>query len=48
MPRKETLDYLKVGLELLILLLAVPWLVRELFRNPKGLSRRAASKHLKT
>ncbi len=46
LPSKHTLDYLKVALELLLLLLAVPWLIRELARDPKALSRKAASKHL--
>jgi len=46
-PSKQTLDYAKVALELLLLLLAVPWLVRELIRNPGELSHKAATKHLK-
>jgi hypothetical protein len=45
-PSKGTLDHVKVGIEVLLLLLAVPWILRELARNPGGASRRAAAKHL--
>lgn len=47
LPSKQSLDYLKVGLEVLLLLLAVPWLLREFTRNPTALSRKAAEHHLK-
>lgn len=46
-PSKETLEYLKLGLELLLLLLAVPYLVRELLTHPGRVSKQAAAKHLK-
>lgn len=45
-PSKGTLEYLKVALELLLLLLAVPWLLRELVKHPGQISRKAARKHL--
>jgi hypothetical protein len=47
LPSKNTLEYLKLAIELLLLLLAVPWLIREMARNPGRLSRQAANKHLK-
>lgn len=46
LPAKDKLEYLKILLELALLLLAVPWLLREIIRNPKNASRRAAKKHL--
>lgn len=46
LPAKDKLEYVKIALELALLLLAVPWLLREIIRNPKGASRRAARKHL--
>lgn len=46
MPQKETLEYLKLGLELLLLFLAVPYLVRELLTHPGRVSKAAAKKHL--
>lgn len=46
LPSKPTLDWLKVALEVLLLLLAVPWLLRELARNPGKVTRAAARKHL--
>lgn len=46
LPAKHTLDYIKVAIEVLLLLLAVPWILRELARNPGKASRRAAAKHL--
>lgn len=45
LPSKDTLDYVKVGVELLLLLLAIPWVLRELIRNPARASRKAAAKH---
>lgn len=45
-PSKQRLDHIKVALEVLLLLLAVPWILRELARNPQRASRRAAAKHL--
>jgi hypothetical protein len=46
LPAKGTLEYCKLTIELLLLLLAVPWIVRELVRSPGRASRRAAAKHL--
>jgi hypothetical protein len=46
LPSHQSLSYVKVGLELLLLLLAVPWILRELTRHPGQVSRKAASKHL--
>lgn len=46
LPGRATLEYIKVAVEVLFLLLAVPWIVRELARNPRRASRRAAAKHL--
>lgn len=46
LPKKEHLDYIKVVVEVLLLLLAVPWIFRELVRNPRQASQRAAAKHL--
>lgn len=45
-PSKDTLDHVKVAIEVLLLLLAVPWILRELAHNPGRASRRAAAKHL--
>lgn len=47
LPSKHTLEYLKIALELLLLLLAVPYLLKQLIGDPAKLSRQAASKHLK-
>jgi hypothetical protein len=46
LPSKDRVEYCKLVLELLMLLLAVPWILRELARNPRAASRRAAAKHL--
>jgi hypothetical protein len=46
LPAKTTLDYTKVAIEVLLLLLAVPWILRELVKNPGRVSQRAATKHL--
>lgn len=45
-PAKSDLDYVKTTIELLLLLLAVPWLVRRIVRNPKSTARAAADHHL--
>lgn len=45
-PAKHDLDYLKTVIELLVLLLGIPWLLKRLATNPKATSRRAASKNL--
>jgi hypothetical protein len=47
MPSKAGLEYLKLVIELLLLLLAVPWILRELARHPGEVSRKAANRHLK-
>lgn len=47
LPAKHTLEYCKLAIELLLLLLAIPWLLRELVRHPGRVSKAAASKHLK-
>jgi len=46
-PAKSTLDYHKVLLELLFLVLALPWLLRQLAKHPGQVSRAAAQHHLK-
>lgn len=46
LPSRQALEYLKLALELLLLLLAVPYLIRELSRHPGQVSKRAAAKHL--
>lgn len=46
-PSKDTLEHAKIALELLLLVLAVPWILRELFHDPGRLSKAAAAKHLK-
>jgi len=46
-PAKSTLDYHKTLIELALLLLAVPWILRELFKHPGQVSRKAAGRHLK-
>lgn len=46
LPKKEHLDYIKVLVEVLFLLLAVPWVLRELFRSPGSTTRRVANKHM--
>ena len=45
-PSKNTLDHIKVAVEVLLLLLAVPWIIRELATHPGRATRRAAAKHL--
>jgi hypothetical protein len=46
LPAKDDLDYLKTLIELGILLLAVPWLLKQLARNPRQTSRRVAKKQI--
>ncbi len=46
-PDKSTLDYHKVLIELLLLVLAVPWILRQLVKNPAKASHEAAASHLK-
>lgn len=46
LPSKASLDYIKVAIEVLLLLLAIPWLLKELTRHPGRVSRGAAKKHL--
>lgn len=45
-PAKHDLEYLKILIELAVLLLAVPWLLARLAKNPKDTSRRVATKQL--
>lgn len=47
LPAKHTLDYLKVGIEVLLLLLAIPWLLKQLLAHPGDVSHQAAAHHLK-
>lgn len=47
LPSKPQLEYAKLALELLLLIIAIPWILRELARDPAGVSRKAASKHLR-
>lgn len=46
LPSKDKVEYCKLVIELALLLLAIPWIIRELARNPRAASRRAAAKHL--
>lgn len=46
-PAKSTLDYHKTLLELLLLVLALPWLLKQLAKHPGQVSREAAQHHLK-
>lgn len=46
-PAKSTLDYHKTLIELLLLILAIPWILKQLARNPGKVSHQAASHHLK-
>jgi hypothetical protein len=45
-PTHGTVKYSKDLLELLLLLLAVPWLVKRIVHNPRRASRAAANHHL--
>lgn len=47
-PAKHDLEYLKILIELALLLLAVPWLLARLAHNPKATSRRAADAKLRS
>jgi hypothetical protein len=42
LPAYQTLEYAKTALELILLLLAVPFLIYELFAHPIQLSKRMA------
>lgn len=46
-PSKHQLEYAKTALELLLLVIAIPWILRELLRDPAGVSRKAATHHLR-
>lgn len=46
MPAKHDLDYVKVVIEVALLLLAIPYLVRRLAKRPKTTMRRATDHHL--
>lgn len=45
-PSQQALSYAKTALELLLVLLGIPWIIRELTRHPGRVSRKAAAKHL--
>lgn len=45
-PAKTTLDYHKTLIELLLLVLAIPWLVKQLVKHPGTVSEQAAKHHL--
>jgi hypothetical protein len=45
LPAYQTLEYAKTALELIVLLLALPFLVYELFAHPIQLSKRMAGHH---
>lgn len=46
-PAKSTLDYHKTLIELLLLVLAVPWILKQLLKHPGQVSHAAARHHLK-
>lgn len=46
-PAKSTLDYHKTLIELLLLVLAIPWILKQLVKHPGQVSREAAKHHLK-
>jgi hypothetical protein len=46
MPAKADLDYVKVAIEVALLVLAVPYLLHRLARRPKSTMRRATDSHL--
>lgn len=41
MPAKSDLDYLKTMIELALLIIAVPWILHRLARNPRATVRKA-------
>jgi hypothetical protein len=46
-PAKSTLDYHKTLIELLLLVLAIPWILKQLAKHPAKVSQQAAGHHLK-
>lgn len=46
LPTYEQLRTIKTGLEVFILLLAIPWLLSELIRNPSALTKKIAGHHM--
>jgi hypothetical protein len=44
MPEKASLDYIKVLIEVAVLLLALPYLLRQLASHPKRVARGSAKK----
>lgn len=46
-PAKATLDYHKTLIELLLLVLAIPWILKQLAEHPGKVSREAAAHHLR-
>lgn len=47
-PSKQALDYHKTLIELLLLVLAIPWLLKQLATHPAQVSKQAAQHHLKS
>jgi hypothetical protein len=47
-PQKSTLEYLKLAIELLFLVLALPWLLANVIRRPGKISEGAAHQHIKS
>jgi hypothetical protein len=45
-PAKHDLDYVKTLIELALLLLAVPWILKRLASNPGGTARKAGESKL--
>ena len=46
-PSRSQMEYAKVALELLLLLLALPWIVGRLLSDPAGLMRNLGRTHEK-
>lgn len=46
-PAKTTLDYHKTLIELVLLVIAIPWLLKQLVKHPGQVSESAAKHHLK-
>jgi hypothetical protein len=45
-PHKDSLDYAKVAIELALLLIALPWLLKKLFTRPGELASKAGRHHV--
>lgn len=46
-PQKSSLEYLKLAIEVLFLVLALPWLLGNVLRRPAQVSKGAAHQHIK-